>query len=262
MKITGVVRRDVACSQCGANINRVVWNYGKARPIADFFCNNVCKGEWQRAQREALGFTRDWLIEQYVTLERSANDIAREIKRDSKRVWEWIIDYGIPTRNRGHNHSQLPKDGSSFKGKKHTTKTKEAIRLCRVRDGHVPHLKNGVHWLRTPGAVHPNWKGGLTPERQAFYCSLEWKACVVAVWKRDDATCQRCKLDHRSVLRGTIGFHIHHIDSFSIRDRRACVDNLVLLCAGCHKWVHSNKNSTGLFLGKGHRHGSASAGDH
>jgi len=199
-----------------------------------------------------LGFTREWLVEQYISLGKSANDIARKVNRNSKRVWEWIVDYGIPTRPRGHDTSRLPKDGSAFRGKHHTQQVRDAQRLRRIRDGHVPYLKNGKHWLKEPGAKHPNWKGGISPERQMFYASPEWKECVSKIWKRDDATCQRCKLDHRTILRGTISFHIHHIDSFLIKDRRACEDNLLLLCYGCHKWVHSSKNINGEFLGKGH----------
>lgn len=246
------IRSEVACSSCGANLIRVLWNYERGRPISKFFCDNVCKAAWQRAQREALGYTREWLIEQYITLERTANDIARAVGRNPKRVWEWIVGYGIPTRPRGSNVGQLPKDGSGFRGKKHTDKAKDGFRRLRLKDGHVPYLRNGAHWLKSHVGQHPNWKGGITPERQALYSSPEWKECVVAVWKRDNAICRRCGLDHRAVVRNKPAFHIHHVDGFSITESRAIISNLVLLCAPCHRWVHGKSNKERMFLGRGH----------
>lgn len=36
--------------------------------------------------------------------------------------------------------------------------------------------------------------------------------------------------------------------SFAVRELRAVVDNLVLLCRLCHLWVHSNANTQKLYL--------------
>jgi thymidylate synthase (FAD) len=91
------------------------------------------------------------------------------------------------------------------------------------------------------------WKGGLTPERQALYASPEWVDAVKMVWARDNATCQKCGAHHNTAKsRGT--FHIHHIVSFMVRELRADVDNLVLLCRDCHHWVHSKSNESKLFI--------------
>lgn len=241
-------RNPVVCSQCGKDLVRVTWNYGKKKPITEFFCDNVCKGAWQRGQREALGYTREWLDDQYTAHRKGADQIAREIGRDPKRVWEWIRDYGIPRRPRGTDYGQCIKPGqaSFFKGHKHTEATKEAIRQKRLEDGRVPYLKDGKHWIHTPGAVHGNWKGGVTPERQALYSSQEWVDAVKTVWARDAATCQRCEKAHNNELRGT--FAIHHIVSFAHRPLRAEPSNLVLLCRPCHLWVHSRKNQNKEFI--------------
>lgn len=238
-------RSKVQCSQCGASIFRVTWNYGKNRPISEFFCDTSCKGAWQKAQREALGYTKEWLEQEYVTKGRSANDIAREVGRDPKRVWEWIRDYGLPTRPRGsHPNSNFPKGHKIGVGKKISDEHKEILRQARLKDGRIPCMKDGVHWLHHPDfkGKHPQWKGGITPERQAFYATQEWVEAVKAVWARDNATCQRCGKHHNEAKnRGT--FHIHHIISFMHREYRADVDNLVLLCKQCHRWVHSKENT-------------------
>ena len=82
------------------------------------------------------------------------------------------------------------------------------------------------------GEQSPNWKGGITPERQAFYSSLEWKKVAREI-KQRDKICQRCK--------SKIDLHIHHIISFEVKELRMELSNLVLLCEKCHFWVHSKK---------------------
>lgn len=236
------------CATCGAGLLRHEKNPNTGRPIANFFCNTTCKGDWQRAQREALGFTREWLIDQYITQQKDANRIGREIGRDGKRVWEWLRDYGIETRKRGSNSDQLPKDGSATRGMRHSDKTRARLREIALADGRVPWGKaNEPYWKGKTGSAHPTFKGGLTPERQNFYSSPEWAEAVNKVWARDNAKCQHCGKHHNQAeVRGT--FHIHHIVSFMVRELRAEVSNLVLLCAPCHRWVHSRKNTEGLFL--------------
>jgi hypothetical protein len=217
-----------------------------------YFCDIQCKSQWQKLRKPV---NEEWLRDAYLTKGLNCTQIAHIVKRDPKSVWNWLKDFGIPTRPRGYgdlNRRFKKGEESAFKGKKHTDKYKEAVRQRRLQDGHVPYLKNGIHWLKATGRRPGSWKGGITPERQAFYSTPEWSDAVKAVWKRDDAICQRCKLDHRTIERGKPQFTIHHIDSFKIRERRAVVENLILLCRPCHYWVHSKKNTRGEYLGKGH----------
>ncbi|GAC1699855.1 MAG: hypothetical protein NVS9B4_00090 [Candidatus Acidiferrum sp.] len=175
------------------------------------------------------------------------------VNRDPKSVWNWLTDLGIPTRARGYASTKPFEKGqaSAFLGHKHTDEEKQAARARRIADGHVPYLKDGVHHLKGKrGSETPNWKGGITPERQSFYASPEWVGCVKLVWSRDDAKCQLCGLDSRSVLRETVRFELHHVDSFAVVEQRANPDNVVLLCNPCHKWVHSRKNDKKLFIGR------------
>lgn len=241
-------KQKVDCSICGKELKRWLINPVTKNPIKNFFCDNTCKGIWQNQQRENLGFTKEWLINEYINNKKSANKIAKEIGRDPKRVWEWIRDYGIETRPRGHDTSHLLKDGSSFRGKKHTEEYKKNLSKISKEDGRVPWGKNNKHPLKgIKSELHPNYKGGLTPERQAFYSSIEWVRSVKEVWKRDKAICQKCGKHHNEdKIRGT--FHIHHIISFQIREFRADISNLVLLCKECHRWVHSNQNINKDFI--------------
>lgn len=237
------------CAWCGKEILR--WSKNQnGEEIRNHFCDRQCKGEWQRKQREDLGYTKEWLYEQYVTRGRTANDIAREVGRDPKRVWEWMRDYGIETRKRGFGNPEVHfKKGqaSAFKGHHHTESAKEKFRQDRFADGHVPYLVNGEHWLKQEGKHPATWRGGISPERQALYGSEKWKDAVKAVWKRENATCQLCGKRQNEDREHT--FHLHHLYPFADYEKlRTDPDNLVLLCRDCHLFVHSKKNTERKFI--------------
>jgi 5-methylcytosine-specific restriction endonuclease McrA len=194
---------------------------------------------------------KDWLELEYITKKRTCNDISKELNKDPKTIWSWLKKNNIPTRPRGGDSSSgsFKKGTNLWIGKKHKQETKDKIRNARLKDGHVPYLnKDGIHWLKgVTGKGHPSFKGGLTPERQSFYSSEIWADVVKKVWKRDNAICQNCGKNHNTTeTRGT--FHIHHIVSFMIREKRAELSNLVLLCVKCHRWVHSKKNINKKFI--------------
>ena len=91
---------------------------------------------------------------------------------------------------------------------------------------------------------HPYWKGGITPDRQDFYSTSEWKKVYPQVWKRDKAICQKCGIEKNNDIQ----FHIHHIVSFQDKSLRCDINNLVLLCKDCHIFVHSNSNISKEFI--------------
>jgi hypothetical protein len=164
----------------------------------------------------------------------------------------WLIAAGIQTRGRGTDARQHFKPGklSGFAGRNHRPESIAKIKAATLADGRVPYLRDGAHWLA--GAApedNPNWRGGLTPERQEFYRSPEWASACAAVWERADAHCQRCGLYWRTVDRKTTPtFHVHHVWSFQIRETRANPALMVLLCRPCHLFVHSKANTTREFL--------------
>lgn len=190
-------------------------------------------------------FEKQWLEARYVGEQMDCAQIGRLAERDPKTIWSWLRYYGIPTRPRGSNVGQLPKGRAA--GFSLSAEHKQSLRAARLKDGRAPWMKDGKHWLQHEGAVHPNWKGGITPERQAFYACGAWRESVKAVWKRADAKCERCGRHHNTTeRRGT--FHVHHIVSFAVPALRAEVSNLALLCKPCHLFVHSAKNASGDFI--------------
>lgn len=245
---------DVNCFYCGFTLRRRKNrkdNNGNVIAIKYFYCGNYCKGRHQIQLREMSIATNEWLYDQYWIKRKSAYEIGRNIGRDGKRVLEWLRLANIPIRKRGSDSSNCFKKGqeSPFKGKRHSNKTKTKLSEIAKNDGRIPgfdHKTNALKGKKGP-EVH-SWKGGKTPERQKVYASFEWKTAVRSVWKRDDAVCQCCFKDHRDIDRRVEKFHVHHIISFQVEKFRCDVDNLILLCENCHRWVHSKENKYQLFI--------------
>jgi len=169
------------------------------------------KGTHWRTQKPWWNY--EWLQEQYVTLERSASEIADEGNVTSNAILYWLRKHGIKGRST-----------SEARAIKHWGLCGEANPM----------------WNRR-GELSPVWRGGVTAERQAFYTTREWKSAKSVVWERDKGVCRRCGKTSRGSSSGT-SLHVHHIESFENVDLRSDVDNLVLLCAACHGFVHSKKN--------------------
>jgi len=159
---------------------------------------------------------KKWLINEYITLGKSSSDIAKEQGCLDTNIQYFLKKFGIKTRSI-----------SEARKKKYW--------------GQVG-VDNPM-WNKR-GELNPRWLGGITPERQSFYVSKEWKTACSKVWKRDNATCRRCRMKRNSDMP----FHIHHIKSFKNMETRADIDNLILLCEACHQWVHSKGNKNNDYI--------------
>ncbi|MFA5636654.1 MAG: HNH endonuclease signature motif containing protein [Anaerovoracaceae bacterium] len=170
------------------------------------------KGEHWRDHKPY--WDRAWLNAEYTDKRRSASEIAEEFGITDNAILYWLQKHGIATR--------------------------DMATIREYRHWGVSGEQNGMYGC--VGQDNPNWNGGCTPERQAFYSSQEWAKVCLAVWRRDNAQCVRCgKSAEDAVL------HVHHIVSFAVEALRAEPDNLILLCARCHRWVHSKRNRKGEY---------------
>jgi hypothetical protein len=159
----------------------------------------------------------NWLKNEYIINQKSAKLIAKENNCTDTAIYFWL--------------------------ERHKIKRRTISEARKIQYWGVSGEDNPL-WNKK-GELSPTWKGGSTPERQAFYTSTTWKKTCSLIWKRDNATCQRCGITERD---GVL-MHIHHLISFCVRETRANPNNLLLLCKICHLWVHSKKNTKREFLG-------------
>jgi hypothetical protein len=168
--------------------------------------------EGQHWRNPKAHWEHDWLYARYIKDEMSAAEIAKAQGCTENNIYYWLDRHNIPRRTM-----------TEIRAVKHWGLSGEANAMYGVR-----------------GKDNPNWKGGATPERQAFYSGEEWRHVADKARKRDGGLCQRCN---------DKGDHLHHIISFANKEHRADIDNLILLCRSCHHWVHSRENTSGDFIG-------------
>lgn len=214
-------KKPVNCVECGARLMRRLLHPKTGNPITYFTCNTTCKAAYQRRQKPV---DEAWLRQKYIAERMDCTEISRIVGRNSKQVWQWLRGYGIQTRPRGANGGAAMtafKKGqvSPFKGKK-----------------------------QKRGKDSPFWQGGVTPERQSFYASDEWKQVVGLVYERDRKCCRRCGTTQNQAKIAGFKMHVHHIYPFALKDTRKSLGNLVLLCKPCHNFVHSKENGKREFL--------------
>ena len=161
------------------------------------------KGEHWRESKP--WWNRDWLFNEYVTLEKSAEQIANEVNCKRNNILFWLAKHGIPRRSM-----------REVRSKKHWG---------------LSGATNGMFGMTRERS--PNWKGGLTPARQRVYASATWRSVVRALNARD-RHCRMC---------GSSGpLEVHHIMPFAKAPLLAFdIGNLIRLCKLCHNKVRNKE---------------------
>ena len=144
----------------------------------------------------------------------------------------------LSASHKGHRLTteQKIKIGLKIKGRKHTP---EAIQRMKVVQGNRSlEWKNNIADAKLgrnnpaygkKGVLSHRWKGGITPKNLAIRNSPEAQQWRLAVFERDDFTCQSC-----GVRGGKL--HAHHILAFSkFPEHRFDIKNGLTLCVSCHK---------------------------
>lgn len=88
---------------------------------------------------------------------------------------------------------------------------------------------------------HNFWKGGVTAVNKLARTQIEYKLWRESVFKRDNYTCQECK------VRGG-KLNAHHIKPFAVfKEVRYRIENGTTLCEVCHRKTDTFGNRGNLF---------------
>jgi hypothetical protein len=148
---------------------------------------------------------RAWLVTEYVEHQRSSADIAAEYGCTENNILYWLGKHGIPGRS---------------------------ISEARTLKHWGPSGERNPMYGRI-GALNPNWRGGLTPARQAIYASYAWRVFRRAVRKRD-VVCRLCGTPDQ--------LEIHHIERFADAPLLVMdLGNAILLCVDCHRGLRGKE---------------------
>lgn len=171
-------------------------------PTCDIRIGHVTRFKKGQHWRKPRPFwSKDWLLEEYSAKGRSAHDIAVAFGVGDTAIHFWLKKHGIATRS-----------------------TSEARKLKRWGS---PGPANPM--FGRVGPESSNWRGGLTPLRQRWYSTDEWRSVSRRVRQRDHS-CRLCP------SKGPT--HIHHIEPFAAAPLLNFDEgNLILLCVRCHKKV-------------------------
>lgn len=142
---------------------------------------------------------------------------------------------------RGHNlrerdnYMRQPGVRNPFQGRNHSDETRAV--LSAKASGPKPYLRgerNGMYGRSGP--LNPRYVDGSSPERQRAYASAEWRAVVRIVRARDGHICRDCG----AAKQGSRSLHLHHVKPWAGNpDSRFDPDNILTLCAPCHRARHA-----------------------
>lgn len=152
-----------------------------------------------------------------------------------------VIKKGVKTRikngsyvawNKGTKGIIKPNSGSFKKG--HIKSAKSGM-----QKGMRP--ENNKKWV---GKNHPNWKGGITPERIKAINSEPYRNWRKKIFERDNYICQICGQKKDWI-------EANHIKTFANYPLlRFEVSNGITLCKSCHRFIiHKERNYEWLFNG-------------
>lgn len=161
-------------------------------------------------ERDDWWQTHEFLTEQYLSLKKTTIQIAEEVGSTASTVRQWLIRFGIETRQAG----------GQLRGKKMSASSREKMRVAKLG--------------KFLGSDNPNWKGAEISddvrERSSYQAKIWRKACI----ERDDHTCQKCGSKDR--------LHVHHILEYKdFPDQRWNINNGVTVCAFCHEKIHKRE---------------------
>lgn len=210
----------VTCAVCGREFRKLGWTHLKTHGITTGEYREMYPGHPFVSDRELARMAERTRGNTYVRGTKLSEEHKRKIGDANRGEKNGM--YSVPSPMLGRHQSEEAKHRLSLQRK--------GVPTGRTGE------KSPMYGRR--GDRAPNWKGGLTSEKQLFYSSLEWKHLREEMYERDGGTCQLC-----NKALGKTGYHVHHKVSIDVKRLRLDPDNCVLLCEECHTLVHKHKSN-------------------
>lgn len=259
------VNVKVQCDYCGKIIEKQWYQYLKLK--SNTYCCSECLSHKKKSRDNEgnLSFVeipyrnKEWLYEQYIVNNRSANDIANEYKVDIKTIHNWLTEYNLHIKNDEYQSKIDKKSLNELYSVQHKS-TSEIADIIKVSPKTVVNLLKRYNIpLRT---ISTNYKNGYIKRKSTssnrsiefrinISCKLrnipieefngfasteqhlgrnnsEYKEWRTKVFERDNYTCQCCG-KHGGELNA------HHLYNFAqYSELKYNVDNGITICPKCH----------------------------
>lgn len=160
---------------------------------------------------------QEYLVREYVGAGRSASDIALEHHVTEGAILHWL--------------------------RKHEVTRRTVSQARELKHWRVEGSANGMFGMFE--YLNPNYRGGVSPDRQKLYARSIGQKFLAQVLERDGHCCRRCGKSATTAR----SLHVHHVVAWDASEElRFAVFNGVTLCVSCHRWVHSKANVAREFL--------------
>lgn len=220
----------VPCTHCGTMLQRPP---SRLKRPSKHFCNVKCRDDW-----ESANIPRQGVVVECATCEKQLYRMPWEIERNTNHFCNRKCRAKWFSENASGDHSWHWKGGVP-------------LDPCIVCGKEVPKARAhiGIHrtickdcdkeWRqeRMSGEGNPQWQGG-----NIDYYGPNWRAQRRATRRRDNHTCQHCKL---ITSKGQRLHDVHHVVPFRSfgyipgqndnYKKANDLSNLITLCADCHK---------------------------
>ena len=191
---------------------------------------------------------KEWLIEQYINMEKTVNDMALECCVSVASIYKYMNEHQIKIKKIEDLSGRIFGRLTVLSLNEERGKFGQVVYLCKCKCGNTTNVSSGKlkgGTTRSCGCLNkdimasrrgpksPVWNPDLTDEeREDKRDYKEYKDWRKAVYERDNHICQKC---------GEIGGSInaHHIESYAVnKELRTVLGNGVTFCSDCHDTFH------------------------
>jgi len=214
-----------------------------------------------------LNISKEFLVKEYVINKKSTCIIAKEIKCDTKTIWNYLNKYNITIRSMSEIATErfsIPENVPAFKDGR-TLKTYHCIENCGRKinwqtairgSGRCSLCEDKHHSNAMSGSNNPNFgkkwtkemkrdislkKGGTgIPYENNKYPQAFNSVLKDSIRTRDNFECQNCGMteEEHLIVVGRV-LEIHHIDY----NKKNCnKDNLITMCKSCNMRANHNRD--------------------